>query len=188
METNGRLGYCSSGVIMIRTNGNLETLEKLEELKEEEVTVRITKRRKKRSLDANAYYFKLVDEIAAERKLSVAEVHNRTLAELGIPWLDEEGNKTFIMMRDDDTWLKSLPYEPHYCPTFKTMEDKNGELWRWFYLLKPSRFMDTVEMGRLISYIVQDAQSLGIETKTPEELERLKGKWGTKDISKSTGG
>ena len=48
-------------------------------------------------------------------------------------------------------------------------------------LYKGSSIFDSKEMSRLIDYIVDEAQSLGIETMTPDELERLKQLWGQKD-------
>ena len=37
---------------------------------------------------------------------------------------------------------------------------------------------DTAQMARLIDIIVQDCHSLGIETRSPEEIESLLSSWG----------
>ena len=132
--------------------------------------------RKKRSLDANAYYWQLATKIAKHYGVSVAEYHNRTLAELGYPLRDENGDLRWHMMMDNDSWLNQLPSETHYCPTQYTAEIK-GQKWRAYFELKPSHLMDTKEMSSLIDYIVQDATSLEIETATPQEIQRLKELW-----------
>ena len=40
---------------------------------------------------------------------------------------------------------------------------------------------DTAQMSRLINMIVQDCEIFGIETKDPEELEKLLQEWGAYD-------
>lgn len=157
-----------------------EEIEKLVEYigTEKPVTVKITRFREKRSLDANAYYFVLVRQIAQAKGISEAEYHNRSLAEVGVPFLDADGSKIMVYMKDSDRWLKALPGENHYCPTTRWESYKNGEVWRWYYLLLPSRLMDSKQMATLIDYVVQDAQSLGIQTETPEQIERMKQLWG----------
>ena len=37
---------------------------------------------------------------------------------------------------------------------------------------------DTIQMGRLIDILIQDAESLGIPTLTEKQLEKYYGKWG----------
>lgn len=136
--------------------------------------VEIKPKKQRRSLNANAYYYKLCGEISYKKGYKLAEYHNRNLAELGIPWLDREGQKHWILQKDDDWWLRQT--EIHFCPTDRT-EDRNGTAYRWFYLLLPSHLMDTREMSLLIDGVVQDAKGLGIETLTPAELERMKAAW-----------
>ena len=131
---------------------------------------------KRRSLNANAYYWQLVHQIVESYGVTEAEYHNRTLAELGYPLRDADGEMKWHILPDDDSYLRQLPNETHYCPYQYTTEI-SGRTWRSFYELKPSHLMDTREMSHLIDYVVQDAQSLGIETKTPEELKRLIELW-----------
>lgn len=141
---------------------------------EKEYEITIKEKRKKRSLDANAYYYQLTAKCAEKAGISLTEAHNKNLADVGIAWLDSEGKRHWILQHDDDFWLKQK--ETHFCPTDKT-EDRNGKIYRWFYLLKPSHLMDTKEMSRLIDYVVQDAKALGIPTETPAEIERIKTLW-----------
>lgn len=145
--------------------------------------IEITPIRKRRSLDANAYYWQLVHKIVEHYGVSVAEYHNRTLAELGYPLRKENGDIPWHMMLDGDSWMNQLPSETHYCPTRYTATI-NGKRWRAFYELKPSHLMNTKEMSSLIDYIVQDAEALGIETATPQELQRLKELWKPKKEGK----
>jgi hypothetical protein len=43
--------------------------------------------------------------------------------------------------------------------------------------LRGSHTYDTKEMSRLIDGVVEAAKELGIETLTPEQLERMKAAW-----------
>ena len=46
-------------------------------------------------------------------------------------------------------------------------------------MIKGSSEYDSAEMAHFIDRIVEEAQELGIETATPDELERMKQEWGT---------
>lgn len=137
-------------------------------------TVKIEPVKRKRSLDANAYYYVLARQCAAKNGITLTEYHNRNLAELGIAWKDDEGKNHWILQKDNDFWLKQL--EIHFCPTDKT-EERNGITYRWFYLLKPSHLFDTKEMSLLIDAVVQDARNLGIETLSDNEIRRIEAAW-----------
>lgn len=167
MKTTGRITNINRRSVTLE----LDSMNGIDGLNEVDIT--IVRHRQKRSLNANSYYFTLANKIASSMNIGIAEYHNRTLAELGIPWLDEDDNKIFVLMRDDDRWKRAIPGENHYCPTARTMTDKNGDEWRWFYLLKPSRFMDTKEMAILIDYVVEDAKAIGIDTKDDKEIARM---------------
>ena len=53
----------------------------------------------------------------------------------------------------------------------------NGKEFKHYKILKGSSEYDTREMSILIDGIVTECQDLGIETMTPNELERLKSLW-----------
>ena len=144
-----------------------------------EYTIEIKVVRQRRSLDANAYYWKLLGELEKvfskeDKSITTTEIHNELLAQLGIPWLDKDGQRHWILQKDNDWWRTQK--ETHFCPTDKT-EDRNGTPYRWFYLLLPSHLMDTKEMSRLIDLVVTEAKQQGIETLTPDEIERMKTTW-----------
>ena len=171
--------YAYDALVIPLEKGQIDEIsEVIEEVKdlplEEEITIKIAKKRKPRSHDANSYYFQLVRKIAYKRGLTVAEVHNRCLAESGIALTDKQGRKQWMLLKDDDWWLKQIEF--HIAPTDKT-DDRNGTMYRWFYALKPSHLMDSKEMSIVIDNIIEDAKSLGIETLSPKEIERLKESW-----------
>ena len=142
----------------------------------EEYDISIKKRNGRRSLNANAYHWVLCEQIARKLRTSKYQVHNQLLCDYGTDWLDEDGKHIFLLMKDDDKYLRSETM--HYRPTSAT-EDRKGVLYRWFILLLPSHLMDTAQMAALIDGTVSDAKELGINTQTPDEIERMKALWGT---------
>ena len=46
-----------------------------------------------------------------------------------------------------------------------------------YLMIKGSSEYDTAEMSHFIDRIVEEAKELGIETATPDELERMKQEW-----------
>lgn len=133
------------------------------------------KERSKRSLNANNYHWQLVEKIAQANKISKTEAHNMLMQDYGTDWLDEEGKQVYVLMKDTDRYLRMA--NMHYRPTDAT-EDRKGTMYRWFVLLLPSHLMDKKQMSALIDGTVREAQFLGIETRTPDEIARMKAMWG----------
>lgn len=146
-------------------------LPRYDDLKDLDLDVQIKAYREKRSLSANAYFHVLVGKIAEATGQSHTEVHNRLIAEYG--QLDTDVQN--IIMDDD------IPYQKletlHLRPTTATRMMDNGKLYRIYLVMRGSHTYDTGEMARLIDGTVSEAKDLGIETLTPDELERMKHQW-----------
>lgn len=142
-----------------------------EETKDKPLDINIKELRKKRSLSANAYFHVLVDKIAAELHSSHTEVHNKMIAEYG----QMDTTLEYIILRDDIPWQKVDVM--HLRPTTATRTLDDGKLYRVFQIMRGSHTYDTKEMSILIDGVVSEAKELGIETLTPDELERMKASW-----------
>lgn len=134
------------------------------------------KKRSKRSLNANNYHWQLCEQIAKALKTSKYEAHNQLMIDYGTDWLDDEGKQVYVLMKDNDKYLRKET--EHYRPT-DAVEDRKGTMYRWFVLLLPSHLMDSKQMSELIDGTVSEAQELGIDTRTPDEIERMKALWAT---------
>ena len=128
----------------------------------------ITKAKKKRSLDANAYFFVLADKIAAATGIPKTEVYRHAIKEIG-------GNSDTVCVMEKaadalcDGWERNgLGWQTERLPS-KIKGCVNVVLYYG------SSTYDQQTMKRLIDNVIQDAKALGIETMTPQELERLKG-------------
>lgn len=132
------------------------------------------KKHAKRSLNANNYHWMLCEQMAKILKVSKYEVHNQLMVDYGTDWLDEDGNQIYVLMKDNDRYLRKET--EHYRPT-DAVENRKGTYYRWFVLLLPSHLMNTKEMSDLIDGTVSEAKELGIDTRTPDEIERMKQLW-----------
>lgn len=118
----------------------------------------------KRSLNANAYYWTLVNKIA--------EALNQTKDFVHICMLKQYG----------ETYSVLLPSEKEIAGLIKYYElestIKRGEqLFNSYKAYLPSSEMNTKQMSVLIDGVVQEAREMGIETLSPNELEKLKSSW-----------
>ena len=142
----------------------------------EEYDLILKKRYGKRSLNANNYHWVLCEKMAKKLRTSKYEVHNQLMCDYGTDWLDENGDHVYVLMKDNGSYLRQETM--HYRPTDAT-EDRKGTQYRWFVLLLPSHLMNTQQMSCLIDGTVADAKEMGIEVRTPDEIERMKQLWGT---------
>ena len=130
--------------------------------------------KKRRSGQQNGYYWTLVTQIADTMRMSKSEVHNRMLRDYGQPEL-LEGEKMFVFIPDTDeaeaTALRSETYHIKPTANVKTGTDVN---FRAYYHLRGSHEYNTKEMSILLDGCIQEAQNLGIETLTPNEIERMR--------------
>lgn len=135
--------------------------------------VEIRRKSKKRSLDANAYYWVLVGKIAEVLKQSNTEMHNILLGQYGTP-LTKGDQVVMTLLPDDIPYLEDETM--HLKPTGDTRVIR-GRLHRWWIIMKGSSAYSTVEMSRLIDGAVEEAKALDIEVLTPDEIEHMKASW-----------
>lgn len=131
----------------------------------EKAVVTIEEQKQKRSVDANAYMWVLLDKIAAKYNSTGKEVYRQIIQDVGVwTWVlvTPEAKDTFIKTWEDrgDGWVV-IEYPKH---------DKGIPL-KCYY---GSSTYDTKQMSRLIDEVVQVAKDNGIEVMTPDELARIK--------------
>ncbi len=148
--------------------------------------VEIKRHREKRSLDANAYYWKLASEVADALHVSKPYIHNYLLRKYGqIEIIDGQG--VYIVLPDTESAQKSVDESQtyHLKPTSQVKPGKGGAMYRTYMMLKGSSEYNTKEMSHLIDGLVSECKEMGIETIPPEELERMMAAYGKK-IEKRT--
>lgn len=155
-------------VLMLDTDLSAEYLD---ELKDKELKVQISVWRQDRSLNANNYCWKLLDEIAQRMHSTKEEVYQEIISKVGVfeilP-IRNEAVDNFV-----EKWQsRGLGW---VCNIMRDSKIKGYTNVIAYY---GSSVYNTKEMSRLIDEVVQEAQALGIQTKTPQELAELKSLWG----------
>lgn len=144
----------------------------------DKLDIKAVKHREKRSLDANAYYWKLLSQLAEVIKVSKSRAHNMMLRKYGQrEFID--GKLVTIPIPDTDvaenTALEADTY--HIKPTSQVKEGKDGTIYRTYVMMRGSSDYNTKEMSELIEGLVSECKEQGIETLAPAELEQMIKAW-----------
>ncbi len=125
-----------------------------------------------RSLNANAYFHLLVGRIAEVMNLGADEVKVKMVLDYGA-----------IATECGDPVIVALPKTANvtdyytYARWISDFTTKNGKEYSQYIFYKHTHTLDKAEMARLIDGVVYEAQELGIETRTPDELASLIENW-----------
>ena len=146
----------------------LGALESIEDGKTYTVTVK--EHRERRSLDANAYCWVLLDKLAEKLSISKTEIYRKFIRNIG-------GNSETVCVLEKaadklcDGWEHNgIGWQTERIPS--KIEGCVNVI-----LYYGSSTYDSKQMSRLIDMVVDECKDHGIETLTPMELERLKDRW-----------
>lgn len=142
----------------------------VEKLKDKELTIGLKRYRKKRTTDSNAFYWLLVGKLASHDRISRTEMHNRLLAEYGQENL-ADGALEWSVKPQEFRW--ELSEECHYRPSGRHVRLDDGTLLDIYWVIRGSHTYNTEEMSILINGTTEECKERGIETMTPEELQRM---------------
>jgi len=123
--------------------------------------------KRKRSLDANAYYWVLVNKIAEALRQTKEFVHLAMLKQYGITI------STMIPIEKEEEFKQMAKYYE-----LESTIENNGKLFKHYKMYLPSSQMNTKQMSVLIDGVVSECHEMGIETMTPDELAEIKANWG----------
>lgn len=132
--------------------------------REKEYQIEIKEYKQRRSLNANAYAWVLINKIANVMRLSKEDVYLNMLKHYG---------QSQIVSIVSDVNLNG--YFKYYDVVGTSI--LNGKEFNHIKVYKGSSEYDTKEMSIFIDGIVQEAKQLDIETLTPDQLEELKTMW-----------
>ena len=156
-------------LLTIATRENIGPL--FDELHETDVDVTVKKHREKRSLDANAYFWVLVDRLAKKTQISKTDIYRRYIREIG-------GNHEMVCVIDSaveklrNGWEHNgLGWQTDTMPS-RVLGCTN------VILYYGSSTYNTRQMSHLIDMAVQDCREQNIETLSPEKLAGMMEEWG----------
>lgn len=126
--------------------------------------VKVEKHREKRSLNANAYCWKLITQIANELRKSKEEVYLQMLTDYGQSFMVSV--LSFINVDGAFKYYKLIG-----------TSTLNGKEFNHYKVYIGSSEYNTKEMSILLEGIVQEAKQLGIKTKEDLEIEKMIEEW-----------
>lgn len=168
-----QISYGINGGYSVMFDITETTLEDLKRLEPEFLSIELKKYRKQRSRDANSYFHVLVGEMAAVLNVSRQQIKNEMIGRYGQPEIIDDKNVYFTTQLEPE-YTQELN-EPHLVLTH--VECERDEISYSYMVMRGSHTYNTKEMSILIDGTVQEAKDLGIETLTPNELERMKQQW-----------
>ena len=131
----------------------------------ERLAIKVDKYREKRSINANNYAWALLTEIGNVMRLNKDDVY--------FLMLKRYGQSEMISVKD------GIPIGEYvkYCE--RAGESwLNGTLFKHYRVYKGSSEFTKEEMAVFLDGVVQEAQDLNIDTRTPDEIANLKSLWG----------
>jgi hypothetical protein len=134
----------------------------------------LTLREKKRSLNANAYFWELAGQLAAKLRITPEEIYRAYIP-------DVAGNYDVVPIKED----RIGAWEDIWCRGHlgRMIEDigpcRNVQGYHNVRCFYGSSDYDREQMSRLIELIVADCKEQGIETLSERERSLLVEKWGT---------
>ena len=137
----------------------------------DKLSIEVKPFRQKRSLDANAYAWVLMDRLAEKTGESKEAVYKQYITNIG-------GNSEIVCIKDNAVErLCSGWHRNGIGWQTETFESKIKGCTN-VILYYGSSVYDSAQMSRLLDLIIQDCKELGIPTETPNEIARLKALWG----------
>lgn len=122
--------------------------------------------REKRSKNANDYSWVLQDKIAKALGRSIDDIHAEMVLDYGVIETYSIKKEAFYSAKRLFDYYKILGESTVNGSTFIHVRAGIG-----------THLYDTAEMARFIDGVVQEAEDLGIETKTPQEIAELMSLW-----------
>ena len=135
-----------------------------------EIDIDIKEHKEKRSLNANAYFHVLVDQLRQKLKISFAACKNHLITSYGqLEYIDD----TPAVIKTNIEPERMREIETLHCLPIAVKEVEEGAY--WYRLYRGTHTYDSREMAMLIDGTIEECKEQDIETMTPNDLERLKG-------------
>lgn len=155
-----------------------------DELKDKEIEVDIKKASRKRSQDANNYFWFLCSEIAKKTSKYSKDGKNEVYREA----IQAKGEFDPMMIRADAVERFLNRWSDRGTGWFAEVIDDYKQNYKIVHAYYGSSTYSTAAMSRIIDYVIMIAEDLGIPTITEKEKEKLLGRWTVKQEKRNTDG
>jgi hypothetical protein len=131
----------------------------------------------KRSSDANRYCWTLIEKLSVAIGIPKEDIYRQQI--LDIP---QEPSTVLLKASDVDYEIKNwcANHLGRYAEIVGESREHKGYV--WVDRFKGSSEFDKHQMSVLIDNVIYECQQEGIETKTPEQIARMKALWGEPDV------
>lgn len=139
--------------------------------KDRRYDLEIKEHRQKRSLDANAMAWSLINQIADVLRIPPVEVYRQAIQDIS-------GNSEIVPIKEGAVEQFKQAWSHHGIGWIcRDMGKSKIQGYRNLMVYYGSSVYDTKQMSQLIDNLVQDCKALDIETMTPDKLALLKEEW-----------
>lgn len=172
MEFSGKLVSVNkdwqTGKFNLTFEANENVAGQIDSIKDEKLAVKAGKYREKRSLDANAYAWVLLQKIAEATNSDKWEIYLECL---------QRYSRSFTHVIVKEAAVERMKQLYRTCVELGpvTVNGQSGYQLQVYY---GSSTFDTKEMSVFIDGIVSECKEMGIETLPPDEMARIKELWG----------
>lgn len=153
-------------VLSLRLQHGRQYLPSLQELTGKDLDIELKKHREKRSLDANAYMWVLLEKLSVCLKTTRDELYMHYIRTVGVSDILECREEAYPM-------LKASFKDTEVIDEWFTGETHILQI-RCFY---GTHLYDSEQFSRFLDEIIQDCKDQGIDTATPEEKARMIALW-----------
>lgn len=172
MKVSGRISGANidfktgKPVLMLEINERNDFEHIVDDLKDKDkLSIEVKEYRERRSLNANAYAWSLIGQIADIVRAGKDEIY--------LMLLKRYGQSELISV------LSHVPIRNYVKYFEEAGESKlNGKNFTHYRVYKGSSEFDTREMSIFIDGVVSEAKDLGIQTETPNQIAEMKARWG----------
>ena len=127
-------------------------------LEQENGIFKVGNYKEKRNNDQNAKYWKLLNELAKKIRMSVDKLHFEMLKNYSV---------RYEILVPRETSLRGIEYYEK-----KSTIKKNDKYFNVYHVYTPSHELKTDEFAILLDGLIQECEQQGIETRSPEQIER----------------
>ena len=155
---------------------NQDDILSLETLRDDELKIKVARKKDAISLDSNSYFHLLARKLSQALRISEAACKNHLIASYGqVETLDDEA----LIYKTNAPEEYMIEREEIHSKLIKITEEK-GKTVYFYRIYRPTHTYNTEEMAKLISGTVEECKAQGIETATPDELAKMAALWGSR--------
>lgn len=160
------LSLSGEALITVATKDKAAVLSCIDDLKDKDLSIELKPYFKKRSKNANNYMWELLGQLSAKLRIPPEEIYRECIRDVG-------DNYTVVCVQTKDKDKVKRGWESSGIGWLAEELDSQINGCTNLRLFVGSSMYNTAQMSRLVDIVVQECKEQGIQTETPEEIERM---------------